>query len=74
MSIIHQTWQEEGPPILGGSCTSDLECLMNGQVVGGFGNTLSKLKCKLDLSHQMKVSGEESPPLSPTLKILWCQS
>jgi hypothetical protein len=47
---------------------------MNGQVVGGFGNTLSKLKCKLDLSHQMKVSGEESPPLSPTLKILWCQS
>jgi hypothetical protein len=39
---------------------------MNGQVVGGFGNTLKKLECKLELSHQVKVNGEESPPLSST--------
>jgi hypothetical protein len=41
---------------------------MNGQVVGGFGNTLSKSKCKLDSGHQVKVSGEKPPPLSSTLK------
>ncbi len=41
---------------------------MNGQVVGGFSNTLSKSKCKLDSGHQVKVSGEESPPLSSTLE------
>jgi hypothetical protein len=37
-------------------------------MVGGFGNTLNKSYCKLDSSHQVKVSGEESPPLSSTLK------
>jgi hypothetical protein len=41
---------------------------MNGQVAGGFGNTLSKSECKLDLGHQVKVSGEKSPPLSSTLE------
>jgi hypothetical protein len=41
---------------------------MNGQVVGGFGNTLSKSDYKLDSGHQIKVSGEESPPLSSTLE------
>ncbi len=30
VSIVHPTWQKEGPPILGGSCTYDLEGLMNG--------------------------------------------
>jgi hypothetical protein len=34
--VVHQTRQEEGPLILGGSCTFDPEGLMNGQVVGGF--------------------------------------
>jgi hypothetical protein len=37
-------------------------------VVGEFGNTLSKLDCKLDLGHQVRVRGEESPPLSSTLE------
>ncbi len=37
-------------------------------MVGGFGNTLSKSDCKLDLGHQIKVSGEEFPPLSSTLE------
>jgi hypothetical protein len=46
----------------------DLKGLMNGQVVGGFGNTFSKLDCKLGSSHQVIVGGEESPPLSSTLK------
>jgi hypothetical protein len=64
--IVHQTRQKEGPPVLGGSCTSDPEGLMNGQVVGRFGNTLSKLDCKLDSGHQVRVSGEESQPLSST--------
>jgi hypothetical protein len=41
---------------------------MNGQVVGGFGNTLSKLDSNLDLGHQVKMNGEKSPPLSSTLK------
>jgi hypothetical protein len=41
---------------------------MNGQVVGGFGNTLNKSYCKLDSSHQVRVSGEKSPPLSSTLE------
>jgi hypothetical protein len=59
---------EEGPPVLGGSCTYNLEGLMNGQVVGGFGNTLSKSDCKPDSGHQVRVSGEESPPLSSTLE------
>ncbi len=36
MFVVHQTRQEEGPLILGGSCTFDPEGLMNGQVVGGF--------------------------------------
>jgi hypothetical protein len=74
--VVHQTGQDEGPPILGGSCTSDLEVLMNGQVVGGYGNILNKSNCKLDLGHQIRVSGEKSPLLSSTLemlKILWCQ-
>jgi hypothetical protein len=30
VSVVHQTRQKEGPPVLGGSCTSDLEGLMNG--------------------------------------------
>ncbi len=68
MSVVHQTWQKGGPPILGGSCTSDLEGLMNGQVAGGFGNTLIKLNCKLDLGHRVRMSGENSPPLSSTLE------
>jgi len=37
-------------------------------MVGGFGNTLNKSYCKLDSNHQVKVSDEESPPLSSTLK------
>ncbi len=37
-------------------------------MVGGFGNTLSKSECKLDLGHQVKVSDEKSPPLSSTLE------
>ncbi len=37
-------------------------------MVGEFGNTLSKLDCKLDLGHQVRVRGEESPPLSSTLE------
>jgi hypothetical protein len=41
---------------------------MNGQVVGVFGNTLSKSDCKPDSGHQVRVSGEESPPLSSTLE------
>jgi hypothetical protein len=41
---------------------------MNGQVVGGFNNTKNKSHYKLDLGHQIKVSGEESPPLSSTLE------
>jgi hypothetical protein len=41
---------------------------MNGQMVGGFGKILSKSECKLDLGHQVKVSGEKSPPLSSTLE------
>jgi len=68
VSVVHQIGQEEGPPTFGGSCTYDLEGLMNGQMVVGFGNTLNKSKCKLDLSHQVKMSGEKSPPLSSTLK------
>jgi len=67
VSVVHQTWQKGGPPILGGSCTSDLEGLMNGQVASGFGNTLTKLDYKLDLGHQVRMSGEKSPPLSSTL-------
>lgn len=66
VSVVHQTGQEEGPPVLDGSCTSDPEGLVNGQVVGGFDNTLSKSDCKADPSHQVRVSGEESPPLSST--------
>ncbi len=68
MFYIHPIGQEEGPPTLGGSCTIDLEGLMNGQVVGGFGNTFNKLDCKLGLGHQVIVGGEESPPLSSTLE------
>jgi hypothetical protein len=68
MSIVHQTGQEEGPLILGGSCTFDLAGLMNGQVVGGFSNILNKLDCKFDSGHQVRVSGEKFPPLSSTLK------
>ncbi len=68
VSVVHQTRQKEGPPVLGGSCTSDPEGLMNGQVVGEFGNTLSKSDCKPDPSHQVRVSGEESPPLSSILE------
>jgi translation initiation factor 4G len=68
VSVVHQIGQEEGPPVLGGSCTSDPEGLVNGQVVGGFDNTLSKADCKPDPSHQVRVSGEESPPLSSTLE------
>jgi hypothetical protein len=41
---------------------------MNGQVVGGFGNTLSKSKCKFDSGHQVRVSGGKSPPVSSTLE------
>jgi hypothetical protein len=41
---------------------------MNGQVVGGFGNTFNKLDCKLGSGHQVIVGGEESPLLSSTLK------
>jgi hypothetical protein len=41
---------------------------MNGQVVGGFGNTLTKLDYKLDLGHRVRMSGEKSPPLSSTLE------
>ncbi len=37
-------------------------------MVGGFGNTLSKSKCKLDPGHQIKVNGEKSSPLSSTLE------
>jgi hypothetical protein len=37
-------------------------------VVGEFGNTLNKLDCKLDSGHQVRVDGEESPPLSLALK------
>ncbi len=37
-------------------------------MVGGFGNTLSKSDCKLNSAHQVKVSGEKSPPLSSTLE------
>jgi hypothetical protein len=59
--VVHQTRQKEGPPVLGGSCTFDPKGLMNGQVVGGFGNTLSKSDCKPDSGHQVRVSGEESP-------------
>ncbi len=68
VSVVHQTRQKEGPPVLGGSCTYDPEGLMNGQVVGEFGNTLSKSDCKPDSGHQVRVSGEESPPLSSTLE------
>jgi hypothetical protein len=59
--VVHQTRQKEGPPVIGGSCTFDPKGLMNGQVVGGFGNTLSKSDCKPDSGHQVRVSGEESP-------------
>jgi hypothetical protein len=65
--IVHQIRQKEGLPILGGLCTTDPKGLMNGQMVGGFGNTLSKLDCKLGSSHQVIVGGEKSPPLSSTL-------
>jgi hypothetical protein len=41
---------------------------MNGQVAGGFGNTLTKLDYKLDLGHRVRMSGEKSPPLSSTLE------
>ncbi len=68
VSVVHQTGQEEGPPVLGGSCTSNPEGLVNGQVAGGFDNTLSKSDCKPDPGHQVRVSGEESPPLSSTLE------
>jgi hypothetical protein len=68
VSVVHQTRRKEGPLVLGGSCTSDPEGLMNGQVVGEFGNTLSKSDCKPDSGHQVRVSGEESPPLSSTLE------
>jgi hypothetical protein len=37
-------------------------------MVGGFGNTLNKSDCKLGSGHQVKVSGEKSPPLSSTLE------
>ncbi len=66
--VVHQIGQMEGPPILGGSCTSDPEGLMNGQVVGGFGKTLSKWNCKFDSGHQVIMSGEKSLPLSSTLE------
>ncbi len=52
--VVHQIGQDKGPPILGGSCTYDPEGLMNGQIVGGFGNILSKSECKLDLGHQVE--------------------
>jgi hypothetical protein len=41
---------------------------MNAQMVGGFRNTLNKSECKLNLGHQIRVSGEIFPPLSSTFK------